>query len=166
MTNESFAAHLGVAVRTVAYWRERPDVVPRPAMQEILDTALAQSPASAQAQFSLILSPGSAWHRTAKAGRGDDLASLTEWITSSNASDRLIEDIGAAVDDLAARHAQASARPLLADVQAVHRQIQALLRGGRQRLRQTRELIRADGTALAHASVLLGDLGMDLAAET
>ncbi len=26
MTNESFADYLGVAARTVAYWRERPDV--------------------------------------------------------------------------------------------------------------------------------------------
>ena len=34
MTNESFAGHLGVAVRTVAYWRNRPEIVPRPAMQE------------------------------------------------------------------------------------------------------------------------------------
>ena len=50
MTNESFAGHLGVAVRTVAYWRERADVIPRPAMQEILDTALDRAPASARSQ--------------------------------------------------------------------------------------------------------------------
>ncbi len=30
MTNEAFAEHLGVAVRTVAYWRARPDVILRP----------------------------------------------------------------------------------------------------------------------------------------
>jgi len=29
MTNEAFAEHLGVAARTVAYWRGRADVVPR-----------------------------------------------------------------------------------------------------------------------------------------
>ena len=29
MTNESFAEHLGVAVRTVAYWRNRPDMIPQ-----------------------------------------------------------------------------------------------------------------------------------------
>jgi transcriptional regulator with XRE-family HTH domain len=56
MTNESFAEHLGVAVRTVAYWRDRVDIVPRPAMQEILDTALVRAPESARAQFYLILS--------------------------------------------------------------------------------------------------------------
>ena len=30
MTNESFADHLGVAVRTVAYWRNRPGMIPQP----------------------------------------------------------------------------------------------------------------------------------------
>lgn len=29
MTNEAFAEHLGVAVRTVAYWRARPDIILR-----------------------------------------------------------------------------------------------------------------------------------------
>jgi 8-oxo-dGTP diphosphatase len=29
MTNEVFAEHLGVAVRTVAYWRARPGSVPK-----------------------------------------------------------------------------------------------------------------------------------------
>ena len=43
MTNERFAEHLGVAVRTVANWRARPDVVPMPGTQEILDAALAQA---------------------------------------------------------------------------------------------------------------------------
>lgn len=40
MTNESFADYLGVAVRTVAYWRQRPDTIPQQHMQEILDAAL------------------------------------------------------------------------------------------------------------------------------
>ncbi|HEV8275672.1 MAG TPA: hypothetical protein VGQ26_08245 [Streptosporangiaceae bacterium] len=55
MTNEAFAERLGVAVRTVAYWRQRSGSVPQPAMQEALDTALAQASAPAQAQFWLIL---------------------------------------------------------------------------------------------------------------
>ncbi len=40
-----------------------------------------------------------------------------------------------------------------------------LLRGGRQRLRQTRELVSLDGNILAHASVLLSNLGANRAAE-
>jgi len=44
MTNEAFAAHLGVAVRTVAAWRKRPDIIPQPRMQETLDGALNSPP--------------------------------------------------------------------------------------------------------------------------
>lgn len=55
MTNEAFAAHLGVAVRTVASWRKRPDIVPQPAIQEALDAALEGAPDRAKAQFSLLL---------------------------------------------------------------------------------------------------------------
>jgi len=55
MTNESFAESLGVAVRTVAYWRKRPDIVPQPAMQEILDAALERAPERAKAQFALLM---------------------------------------------------------------------------------------------------------------
>ena len=54
MTNEAFAERFPVAVRTVAYWRERPGSVPQPAIQEALDTMLAQAPELARAQFWLI----------------------------------------------------------------------------------------------------------------
>jgi DNA-binding transcriptional regulator YiaG len=37
MSNESFAAHLGVAVRTVASWHQKPDLRPRPEMQQLLE---------------------------------------------------------------------------------------------------------------------------------
>jgi len=37
MTNESYAEHLGVAVRTIAYWRKRPEIIPLSAIQETLD---------------------------------------------------------------------------------------------------------------------------------
>ena len=43
----------------------------------------------------------------------------------------------------------------------MHRQAQDMLQSRRRRLRQARELVRIDGLALAHASVLLGDLGRD-----
>lgn len=39
MTQEEFASHLGVAVRTVAAWRASPDMVPQNETQRILDTA-------------------------------------------------------------------------------------------------------------------------------
>ncbi|QNE17491.1 helix-turn-helix transcriptional regulator [Kribbella qitaiheensis] len=40
LTNEAFAEHLGVAPRTIAKWRERPEMVPSPQLQEALDTSL------------------------------------------------------------------------------------------------------------------------------
>jgi hypothetical protein len=58
MTNESFAEYLGVAVRTVAYWRERPEIIPKPAIQETLDAALERAPDRAKAQFALLAEHG------------------------------------------------------------------------------------------------------------
>jgi hypothetical protein len=169
MTNESFAEHLGVAVRTVAYWRERAEVIPRPAMQEILDAALARASASARTQFGLIL----AEHGDGQASSGPelslivpaDVASMTAWITATNTSDTAIEHLERAASTLGEVHTQNPAREVLADVLQLHGKAQLLLQGGRQRLRQTRELIRLDGNLLAHASVLLGDVGEDQAAE-
>ena len=54
MTNEDFAGHLGIGVRTVAYWRERPETRPRAKMQEVLDVALERAPDRVKAQFSLL----------------------------------------------------------------------------------------------------------------
>jgi hypothetical protein len=56
MTNESFAAHLGIAVRTVAYWRNRPGMIPKSQNQEVLDAALELAPDRVKAQFSLLVS--------------------------------------------------------------------------------------------------------------
>jgi tetratricopeptide (TPR) repeat protein len=169
MTNESFAAHLGIAVRTVAYWRERADVIPRPAMQEILDTALARAPASAHNQFWLILAEqrgGQASPEPEPSPTGPiDVGSLTSWITATNTSNAAIEHIERVASALAEMHTQVPDRKILADVVQLHRTAQSLLRGGRQRLRQTRELIRMDGNVLAHASVLLSNLGQNQAAE-
>lgn len=51
LTNEAFAEHLGVAPRTVAKWRGRPEMIPSPHLQEALDTMLARTPAEALARF-------------------------------------------------------------------------------------------------------------------
>ncbi len=55
MTNESYAEHLSVSVRTVANWRGNPEVVPRPAIQEILDVALERAPDRVKAQFAVLI---------------------------------------------------------------------------------------------------------------
>jgi len=133
-------------------------------MQEVLDTALAMAPASAQAHFSLVLAEreyGPGRHKVSTAAQIEDVASLTAWITATNASDEAIQHVERAAMALAERHTQVPARRLLPHVLAVHGKAQLLLRSGRQRLRQTRELVRIDGTTLALASVLLGDPGQD-----
>lgn len=55
MSNEAFAGHLGVGVRTVANWRARPEIVPQPSMQEILDVALEKASEVTRSQFKAIL---------------------------------------------------------------------------------------------------------------
>jgi hypothetical protein len=51
MTNESFAARLGIAVRTVATWHQKPDRVPSAEIQQALDTTLERAGQGAQARF-------------------------------------------------------------------------------------------------------------------
>jgi 8-oxo-dGTP diphosphatase len=53
--NEQFAAHLGIAVRTVAAWHADASVVPRREMQQLLDTAYERAPAAARQRFVLLL---------------------------------------------------------------------------------------------------------------
>jgi hypothetical protein len=51
LSNESFAEHLGIAVRTVATWHQKPDLRPRSEMQQLLDAALERAAPSARARF-------------------------------------------------------------------------------------------------------------------
>ena len=60
MTNDGFADHLGVAVRTVAGWHSSPGIVPRTEIQSALDTAYERASASVQRRFSLLTRPASA----------------------------------------------------------------------------------------------------------
>jgi DNA-binding transcriptional regulator YiaG len=67
LTQEAFAAHLGVAQRTVAMWAARPDVVQSLMVQEILDTVLDRASTGARARFALLTS-----------GAGHDLAEVSQ----------------------------------------------------------------------------------------
>ncbi len=168
MTNESFAEHLGVSVRTVAYWRRREDMIPTPAMQEILDTALDKAPQRAKDHFWRLQAgcakapadSGAVLLRTAA-----DAGSLTEWLTATSVSDEVIGGLDRTVARLAEDHALAAPTHVLGEAQQVQDHIQELLRGGRVRHRQERELLRINGNVLAHISLLLSDLGDDTAGE-
>jgi hypothetical protein len=87
LSNEAFAGQLGIGVRTVAAWHQKPGLRPRPEMQQLLDTALAQAPAPVGERFAVLAGtavrtedpPG------AGAGTGDDGA-------AADAEQRLITD--------------------------------------------------------------------------
>lgn len=51
LSNEAFATHLRIAVRTVNSWHQKPTTRPQSAMQQILDTALEQASAAVKARF-------------------------------------------------------------------------------------------------------------------
>jgi 8-oxo-dGTP diphosphatase len=79
-TNEDFAGKLGVAVRTVASWHQRPDTVPRAEIQEALDTIYERATPSALRRFNLLTRPQPATTQTqalrvaiAIVTRGDDV---------------------------------------------------------------------------------------------
>ncbi len=93
-----------------------------------------------------------------------DAASLTTWVGTTNISDAGLDQLALATAGLAEAHTRRPPTEVLSDVMRLHQQVQALLRGGRQRLKQTRELIRLDADLLAHACLLLGDLHYQQAA--
>lgn len=57
MTNEEFAEHLGVGVRTVAAWHQKSAIVPRPEIQQALDTAHERAGEVVQRRFTLLSRP-------------------------------------------------------------------------------------------------------------
>jgi hypothetical protein len=55
LSNEGFAEHLGVGVRTVASWHQKPDLRPRPEMQQILDSELDRAPQAVKDRFATLI---------------------------------------------------------------------------------------------------------------
>jgi hypothetical protein len=54
MSNDAFAAHLDIGVRTVADWHQKPGLRPRPETQQLLDTALARATPEVRERFSVL----------------------------------------------------------------------------------------------------------------
>lgn len=168
MTNEEFAEHLNVSVRTVAYWRTRPWMEPRQGMQQILDVALERAPETAREQFRRLLAErdrAPAANPATVTGVSDEPASLTQWLTASDTSDEMIDNLARASAALTEAHPTTSAAVLLDDARQVQTRIQQLLVGGRLRHRQERELLSVNGAVLAHMSLLLSDLHASRAAD-
>lgn len=57
LSNEAFAAQLGVSVRAVAGWHSQPDLVPRPEMQQALDTTYERAGDAVRSRFALLSQP-------------------------------------------------------------------------------------------------------------
>lgn len=55
LSNDRFADKLGVHLRTVAAWHERPDRVPNYEMQDVLDTTLEQAPDAVKDRFAQLV---------------------------------------------------------------------------------------------------------------
>lgn len=54
LTNEAFANHLGIALRTVATWHADPAVVPRAEMQQLLDRVYEKAAPAVRKRFVLL----------------------------------------------------------------------------------------------------------------
>jgi hypothetical protein len=91
----------------------------------------------------------------------EEISDLMAWVANSNTTDDAIDQIAHVSAYLAQVHSQISPQMVLDGVLQAHQKIRSCLRSGKQRLRQTRELLRIDSDLLAHACLLLGDLGQD-----
>lgn len=101
MTNESFAAHLGVHARTVANWRGNLEVIPRPAVQDILDAALEHAPDRVKAQFALLI--GEAETGNQDAGQLETFeVSLNATSNSEVEGSELLESINSHIHEIVA----------------------------------------------------------------
>jgi len=189
MTCESFAEYLGVVVRTVAYWRQRPETIPKAAIQDALDTALERAPDRVKAQFALLAERGNRADRVDSpeipdppavvpaasappAGPAvprqripaDDIDDLLARFTGTSIGEDVIQQIEQATISLAESHTQAPARTLLNQIMPLHQRVRSLL-DVRLRLSQQRELYRIESLLLSHACLLLGDLNENALAE-
>nr|WP_027940607.1 hypothetical protein [Amycolatopsis taiwanensis] len=55
LSNESFAERLGIGVRTVAAWHQKPTLRPKSEMQQLLDTTFEQAPAAVKERFAALV---------------------------------------------------------------------------------------------------------------
>jgi hypothetical protein len=55
LSNEKFAEKLGIGVRTVASWRQKPDLRPQSEMQQVLDTVYERASDTERARFAELL---------------------------------------------------------------------------------------------------------------
>src|ERR1700733_6748866 len=89
----------------------------------------------------------------------EDIRDMMSWVASTNTTDDAIEQIARTAGYLAEAHSELPPQMVLDGVWQAHQTVGGFLRSGRQRLRQTRELLRIDSELLAYACLILGNLG-------
>src|SRR5205823_414167 len=111
MSNLAFAVHLGVSVRSVAGWHQKPGRNLAQGTQDILNDALERAPQQARAQFTALVSEVSSddeggadrpGQEPASRSAGNDAGCLAEgpgWLPDLDRSVSLLD--GLAVADLA-----------------------------------------------------------------
>ncbi|MGH3760521.1 MAG: transcriptional regulator [Actinophytocola sp.] len=86
LTQEAFAEHLGINLRTVAAWHQQPDMSPKAATQQILDTALERASDAERQRFAhlagLVPAAEAGDHEEAERRLSEDpnVASALEWL--------------------------------------------------------------------------------------
>lgn len=94
----------------------------------------------------------------------EGIRDMMAWVASTNTTDDAIEQIAHAAGYLAEAHSEIPPRVVLDGVWQAHQTVEGFLRSGKQRLRQTRELLRIDSELLAYTCLILGNLGQHLRA--
>jgi hypothetical protein len=94
----------------------------------------------------------------------EDIQDIMSWVASTNTTDDAIEQVANAAGYLAEAHSEIPPQMVLDGVWQTHQTAEGFLRSGKQRLRQTRELLRIDSELLAYACLILGNLGQHLRA--
>jgi hypothetical protein len=102
--------------------------------------------------------------RTDHSAYSEEIRDLMAWVEGTNTTDDAIEQVARAADYLSEAHCEIPPQKVLCGVWQAHQTVEDFLLGGRQRLRQTRELLRIDSELLAYACLILGNLGQHLRA--
>jgi transcriptional regulator with XRE-family HTH domain len=97
---------------------------------------------------------------TDEMGQADAL-NLGAWIQATNTTDEVIEYLSTVTSIATRDHMYQPTTTVLTRVLRIHQQIRTVLQGGRQRLRQSRDLLRIDAGILAHMCLLFGDIRRD-----
>ncbi|GAA1643042.1 hypothetical protein GCM10009744_36540 [Kribbella alba] len=175
MTNESFADHLGVALRTVSKWREQPGLVQTANFQAMLDTALEQADESSQARFLSLLEmshvaialpssnrsvrfydPQSLTERAIVMATAEESSDHGRTAGSSNVGDAELAWLEGSLDRVAVDLMTGPLIPLVLEMRQIRDQAFTALEG-RQYPRQSRRLYAVGARACGLLAVVTSD---------